>query len=178
MVNLALTGPPWEVGTDGWSLPQSSSPTATLSFMAEDHLRKRVWGGGGVAEPKTDTNGRAHRRTLPTQARMQIPSPSWKRLCGHYLWTKVLEAGGLCITALSVSTTCSASAGRVAELSFCCVYRSQWEHNGPHRPGSGMAFFLSRPHITSPLHLRHLQDPGALNKEVASSARRRRRGEI
>lgn len=76
MVNLALTGPPQEVGTDGWSLPQSSSPTATLSFMAEDHLRKRGPGRGGVAEPKTDTNTRAHRHTLPTQARMQIPSPS------------------------------------------------------------------------------------------------------
>lgn len=76
MVNLALTGPPREVGTDGWSLPQSSSPTATLSFMAGDHLRKRGLGRGELSQRRT------HTHTLPTQARMQIPSPSQNASAG------------------------------------------------------------------------------------------------
>lgn len=100
------------------------------------------WGGGGCRAK--DGHKRARTQAYPPHTSPNANSFALaKRLCGHYLRTKVLEAGGLCITALSVSTTCLASAGRVAELSFCHVCRSQREHNGPHRPGSGMAFFLT-----------------------------------
>lgn len=165
MVKLALTGPLERWAPMGGA--RSSSPTATLSFGAGDHLRRGDRGGG--AGPKTDTNApRAH---PPHTNRNANSFALAKRPSGHYLWTKVLEAGGLCISALSVSNTCFASAGGVAELSFCHGRGSQREHNGP--IGQGQARLSFWPHTTSPFHLHHLQDPGALNKEVASNAGRR-----
>lgn len=160
MVNLAATGPPPEVATNGWSLAQPSSPRATLSLLAGD------WDGGVAESPE-----RGHGEGTQTGT----DTGECKFLRGRSLGTKVPEAGGLCITALSVPSTCSASAAespRSLRTTAAEPTAAQW----PRWPGSGPAFSLApfhQPFSPPP------PSPGALGKEVASRHdRRRRRGEI
>lgn len=155
MVNLAPTGPPPEVATDGWSLPQPSSPRATLSFLAGEHLRKRGW-GGGVAErqrdterdTERDTNGHGHRG-------MQIPPPL--QMPPWAFSGNKGPRGGRALHHCSLCSQHLLGTGRgVAAVPPRRARRSQRQHNGP--GGQGQAWLSSSPPSTSPFHLHHLQE--------------------
>lgn len=151
-------------------------PNSHFVIHGWDHLRKRGPGRrGGRAKPKTDTK---RARTLPAQARMQIPSPSQNASAG-FICEQKSPRRAVSASLLSLSAP---PAWRQPGESPTYLFAASAEANGSTMdligPGSGRAFFLA-PGTTSPFHLHHLQDPGALNEKVASSAgRRRRRGEI
>lgn len=170
MVNLAPTGPPPEVATDGWSLPQPSSPRATFVIAGRGASAEEGTGAGGRWPRDTERGHREGTQTGTDTGECKFLRPR-KRLRGHSLGTKVPEAGGLCITALSVPSTCSAPAAVPPRRGR----RSQGQHNGP--VGQGQAWLSSSPPSTSPFHLHHLQERSRRGGGF-ERRRRRRRGEI
>lgn len=134
-----------------WAPPGGAFP----NLLPNSHFVIHGWGpsaeeGTGAAGGKSEAKDGHKTGAYPPCTSPNANSFALaERLGGLYLRTKVPEAGGLCITALSVSTTCLASAGRVADLSFRRVCRSQREHNGPHRPRVRQGF-LSRPWYHQP----------------------------
>lgn len=136
----------------GGAFPNHRPQEPLLSLLAGEHLWKRGPGRGGDrggTQRGTRTQGNANPSAL-ANASVGI---LWEQRSPR-------RAGGLCITAPSVPSTCSES-----------PRAPQW----PRWPGSGLAFFLAPFHqpFSPP------SSPGAPGKEVASrDERRRRRGEI
>lgn len=158
MVKLALWAP-GEVGTDGGAQPPS--PAAHLITRGQVTLTYDISGTedqGGGAGPRAD----APHTPFPHQPECKLLA---KRFSRHYLQTKMLRAGGLCISALSVRSTCSVPA---APISFCHGHRSQWEHNGPTGQGQGSLSLSPSHQSPSPP-----PSPGARSEEVVWGTGRR-----
>lgn len=132
--------------------------------------------GEGGAEPKADTNGRAHTRTLPIQARMQIPSPSQNASAGIICEQKSSRRA----VSASLLSLLAPPARRQPGESPSYLFAASAEANGSTMDpiGQGQAWLSFSPPYHQPFSPPPSPGPRALNKEVASSAGRRGRGEI
>lgn len=130
--------------------------------------------GGDAAEPKTDTNGCTHRHSLPTQARMQIPSPSQNASVGIICEQKSSRRA---VSASLLSLSAPPAWRQPRESPSYLLAASAEANRSTMDPiGQGQSFSPPYHQPFSPP-----SSPGVLNKEVASSVgrrRRRRRGEI
>lgn len=173
MVNLAPTGPPPEVATDGWSLPQPSSPRATLSFLAGEHLRKRGpgRGGGRAAEGHREGHREGHKRAR-TQGNAN--SSALANASVGILWEQRSPRRAGSASLLSLFPAPARRRPRSRRGASAPWPQKPTAAQWPRWPGSDLAFFLApfhQPFSPPP-------SPGALSKEVASRDERRRRGEI
>lgn len=154
------------MGTDGWIVVIFSNSHFVIGGRGPSAKRGLGWGSRAKARQK-----RAPAHTLPTQTGMQIPSPSQNAppgiICEQKCSRQAVSASVLSLFATPASPRPAESPSYL----FAMVAEANGEHNGPIGPGQARLSFW--PHTTSPFHLHHLQDPGALNKEVASSAGRR-----
>lgn len=131
------------MATDGWSLPQSSSPTATLSFMAGDHLRKRGAEKGGLPSQAGTGMGAHADGASPPQPECKSLHPGANASAGIICEQRSSRRAG----SASLLSLLAPPAWRQGGESPSYLSATSAEANGstmdPAGQGSAMAFFLT-----------------------------------